>query len=363
MTRMTTTTMMMMTRKVLQVLFFCVLGCSTMAAVESFQLVSSQVSVLGKQPKLTTTTQLWLSDVPQDDTNNANNNSNNKKEESLKNKTTRKTTDERLERPRHNRNNSNNNDNNNNNFHWLPEPPQDHLTLAGDMASLFLYAFLDHFTSQVYLTSLLATSTSAAEAAKRLDPMLHASTPVWLDSTALSPHSVEQILFLDLESRVMPHFTSLLDSAGMASVSLASCWLLAGLIHQAFHFRNTLDCSTHRVIRVTGQTWLTACVLLVVLTSVSQHCWINIMMMTGQDYAAAAAAVAEVGGDTTTTTTTTTVSTLILMTEGRIITPLEEWFRVLSRADCDYIFNSLGVLLWWRFLLSFLLGGWNKNDE
>lgn len=316
--------MMMTTRKVLQVLF-CVLGCSTM--VESL-LVPSHVSMMGKQPKMTMTSQLWLSDVPQDDTK-----ANSNKKESPKNKTTEKTSEEWLELRRR-KNNNNNND-------WLPEPPQDHLTLAGDMASLFLYAFMDHFTSQVYMASLFATSTSAAEAAHRLDPMVQATTPVWLDALALGPQSVDHVLFLDLESRFMPHFTTLLDSAGMASVSLASCWLVAGLFHQAFHYRNTLDCSTHRVIRVTGQTWLTACFLLVLLTSASQHWIMNNMDMMEED---------------------TVVSTLVLMTEGRIISPVGDWFRVLSRADCDYIFNSLGVVLWWRFLLSFFLGGWNRRD-
>ena len=222
---------------------------------------------------------------------------------------------------------------------WLPEPPEDVLTLAGDVASLFLYAFMDHFLNDVFLQSVLASSTSAADAAKTLDPSGHdivlASTPVWLDPTAVGPHVSDQVLFWDLQSRVMPHFTPILSDAGVAGVTLASCWILAGLFHKAFHLRNTLDCSTERAITVAGQTWLSACVMLILLATVSHH-WFGTVNV--QD-----------------------VSTSVLMMEGRIMSPIEEYFSVLTKADSEYIFNSLGVLLTWRFLISFLLGGWSKK--
>lgn len=219
---------------------------------------------------------------------------------------------------------------------WWPQPPEDQLTLSGDILSLFLYSFTDHFLQSVYLDGILQSSTSAADAAKTLDPsgmdITVASTPVWLDPAALGPQVSDQVLFLDLQSRVTPHFTPVLDSAGLAGVSLVSCWLLAGYFHRAFHMRNTLDCPTERVIQVTGQTWITSSILMILMACASQHLW----------------------GDPMATQSFTMDGDVIAMN------PVQQFFSVLSHSDADYIFNSLGVLLTWRFLISFLLGGWRK---
>lgn len=221
---------------------------------------------------------------------------------------------------------------------WLPEPPEDQMTMAGDIGSLFLYSFMNHWALSLSM-SMLASSTSAADAAHSLDPtgtdIVVASTPVWLDPTALGPHVSDHLSLLDLQQKVMPHLTPVLSSAGIASVSLASCWIVAGLFHKAFHFRNTLDCSTERAVAVTGQTWVTASILMVILATTTQH-------MAG------ASDVQD-------------ISTGVLMMQGRTMSPIEEWFSVLTRSDAEYIFDSLGVLLVWRFLMSFLLGGWSKK--
>ena len=102
-----------------------------------------------------------------------------------------------------------------------------------------------------------------------------------------------------------------------------------------FYNVDVYGCSTERAIAVTGQTWVTASVLMILLATGSQHLSgeINVQDM----------------------------STSVLMMEGRVLSPIEEWFSVLSVSDADYIFNSLGVLLTWRFLISFLLGGMSKK--
>lgn len=245
-----------------------------------------------------------------------------------------------------NRNNNNNNDPNNkrkngDNKGWFqPEPPEDLITGAGDIASLFLYAFTDYFINNIVVNGILASSTSAADAAKALDPsgttVSLASTPVWLDVATAGPQVVDQVLFWDLQSRVTPHyFSPLLESPGTASVALASCWIVAGLIHKAFHFRNTLECSTQRAVFVAGQTWVTASALLLGVAILSGH------LGGGPD-------------------ATNAVSTAALVMEGRSLSPIEEWFSVLTRSDAEYIVNSLGTVLTWRFLISYLLGGWSK---
>ena len=226
-------------------------------------------------------------------------------------------------------------------YDWWPEPPEDQLTLGGDILSLFLYCFSDRLMQTVFLNGVLHSSTSAADAAKTLDPsgteITVSAPPVWLDPTALGPHVSDQVLFWDLQDRVTPHFTPILSSAGMASVALASCWLLAGCLHKAFHMRNTLDCPTERVMQVTGQAWITSSILMILLACASQH-WLGDPVMTD----AATQAFSFQQGD------------IINMN------PIQQWFSVLSINDFDFIVNSLGVLLIWRFLISYLVGGWSK---
>ncbi|CAB9502122.1 FR47-like protein [Seminavis robusta] len=289
----------------------------------SFVLPSSVVTTTSQSDSA-----VYLSDVPQDETEKSTSSSSQESPPQQRKQQQQKANDTWQHQQRQQRNWKQN---------WLPEPPEDQLTLAGDVASLFLYSFMDHFLNDVYLTSLLKSSDSAAEAAKSLDTT-SLPLPVWVDSTALGTQTVDHLLLTDLQSRVLPHFsTPLLASAGMASVSLASCWLLAGILHQAFHFRNTLDCPTDRAIAVTGQTWITSSIFLIALTCISQH-------MAG----GAAVDIQD-------------VSTSVLMTQGRVLTPIEEWLSVLTRTDIQYIVDSLGVLLTWRFMISFLLGGWSKK--
>jgi hypothetical protein len=220
---------------------------------------------------------------------------------------------------------------------WWPQPPEDALTLSGDILSLFVYSFSEFLLQSVYLNGVFESSTSAADAAKTLDPsgtdITVAATPVWVDPTALGPHMSDQILFWDLQERVTPHFTPMLSSVGTATVALASCWLLAGCLNKAFHMRNTLDCPTERVVQVTGQTWIISSMFMIIMACASQH-------LCGDP------AVAQ-----------------SFNLDGELIpdmNPIQAWFSVLNYADAEYIFNSLGVVLIWRFLISFLVGGWSK---
>ena len=281
-------------------------------------------------------TAVFLSDVPQDDSSttvSVQETKTGSKPPSQQSQPQQPSPNRELQLLTRRRNSSNNNNNDQYHRKWLPEPPEDILTLAGDVASLMLYAFTDHYLNHVVVSHILASSASAADAAKALDPsglsVTLASTPVWLDAGG-APQLQDQVLLWDLQSKVTPQWTPLLESAGGASVALASCWILAGLVHQAFHFRNTLDCSTHRAVAVTGQTWVTCALLLMGLACLTSHL----------DASA--------------------VSTSVLMGEGRILSPLEEGFRGLTRSDADYVVNSLGVVLTWRFLVSYLLGGWSK---
>lgn len=255
----------------------------------------------------------------------------------------------------------------------MPEPPEDLLTLAGDVASLFLYAFTDHYLNQVVLSSILSTSTSAAAAAKALDPSgttvaLAPSLPVWLDPATAGPHVSDQVLLWDLQSRVVPQFTPLLETAGGASVALASCWIVAGLLpwNKAFHFCNTLDCSTHRAVFITGKTWLASSALLIGLVCLSHHCLMSppVDVVDILDWSIVFGGSSGLGAahNLDAVSSSTHVASMVSLppSQPSLMTPLEQWFSVLTRSDAEYIVNSLGVVLTWRFLISLLTGGWSK---
>jgi len=251
---------------------------------------------------------------------------------------------------------------------WFPEPPEDGLTLAGDITSLFLYTFTDHYLNNLWIEDVFRdASVSAVDAAKTLDPsgfsIALSNTPVWLDTTAWSGSGdlENQVLLLDLQSRVTPHFTPLLSDVGVASVALASCWLLAGLVHKSFHFRNTLDCSTNRAVIVTGKTWLTASFLLIGMALLSHYIMLAAATATAVPLAAAV-------DDPVTASNTAQMTAMmqghksadLTMQAQAVVPAVEEWFNVLTKSDADFVVGSLSVVLMWRFLMSVLVGGWSK---
>jgi len=206
---------------------------------------------------------------------------------------------------------------------FLPPPPEDRLTMSGDVASLFLYSFLDHSVNEAYVEMI---TNEGLEATKSVDPFgdftsvggsaasssLGSGLPVWFDTvhTLVPPEQITQILNIPDVS-----YAPALQSAGASSVLLTTCWLLSGYITQAFRFDNTLDCSTHRMLTVTGKTWILCTALMVMLALTSD--WF--------------------------------VGTVC----GCLETPS---LHGLHKADADYIFDSLTVIVTWRTMISLLLG-------
>lgn len=159
---------------------------------------------------------------------------------------------------------------------------------------------------------------SGVDSAKNLDPLnefgFSGNIPVWFDhaNTLLQKDQLLKLLSI-------PHvnYAPVLQTAGMASIVLTSCWLVSGWLSGAFLFRNTIECHTTRMLYVTGKTWLMTAVSVVLLALAS---------------------------DT-------------LHAADIIHPPLGG----LTKADADYIFDSLTVLITWRFMVSSLLGGLSKK--
>lgn len=209
----------------------------------------------------------------------------------------------------------------------LPPPPEDQLTMSGDVFALFLYSFMDHSMNDLYKDIL---TNSGTDSARSLDPLNEFGTgthilPVWFDHvhTLLPP---DQLLTLLAIPNV--NYAPLLQTAGTASVALTTCWLLAGWWSGAFLLRNTLECHISRMLIVTGQTWLITTLVMCALAYGSDAALL--LLGEGSCHSGAClAAPAPLGG--------------------------------LTKADVDYIFDSLTVLITWRFMVSALFGGFTKK--
>lgn len=269
---------------------------------QAFTVISSSPSSVSSRTRIMTSRPLRMSDIPQDDNNN-NDDIVDKSKSFIRNA--------------------------------LPPAPEDQFTMIGDIASLFLYGLINHVVNSALVKDVIDNSPSAEVAAKTLDPngsyLVTGAVPVWVDTTIPSTttmESVDHIMRLGIQDKMMPTYAPVLSTMGTACVSLAVCWLLAGYINQAFCFRNTLDCNTHHVVKVAGKTWILSSIFMLILTCSSRYILEGSLSYV-DDYA--------------------TASGMLQMLLGTI-----------TFSDADFISNSLGVILTWRVMISYLLGGWRN---
>lgn len=201
----------------------------------------------------------------------------------------------------------------------LPPPPEDQVVLTGDLLSLFVYAFSDHFVAdlnaylagaapgQPYHAGAADLYAAATSAAGTTSDGIVLKAPVWLDVT----HGYrDHVLHVLLADQTVTQYSPVLQPAGLAACLLSAAWLVSGWLHRAFMFRNTLDCPADKALTVTARTWVTTCAVLL-------------------------AGVA--------------ASNAVLLNDS-------EWWHTFKKGDVDYILDSLTVLAFWRFLVSSMLG-------
>ena len=210
----------------------------------------------------------------------------------------------------------------------LPPPPEDKISLAGDVACLFLYSFLDHFVNKLYdkwmnspdtidfLSASAAIETSSAASSEYSSSLVTAdlvssSLPVWFDTSNSAPFGIIPLSSaLPLEHHIT--YAPAIETAGMASVMICSAWLVSGYFTGAFQFKNTLECSPSRAMLVTAKTWVFCSLIMLALA------WSS--------------------------------DTLV-----GYVNALHKSVGI-TRADAEYIFDSLSVLLIWRFILCSFFG-------
>jgi hypothetical protein len=139
------------------------------------------------------------------------------------------------------------------------------------------------------------------------------SLPVWFDGA----HINEFGHWLDAGSSSVAAYAPALANGGLAFVAMSTCWIISGYFSGAFLMKNTLECDAKNAMVVTGKTWTVMAILMVGLALASDAMW------------------------------------------GQLdeIHPLSDPARGgLTKADADFIFDSLSVLAFWRWTFNCLLG-------
>jgi hypothetical protein len=145
------------------------------------------------------------------------------------------------------------------------------------------------------------------------DPSNSPSLPVWFDVTHLNEFGH----WLVHSSSETASYAPAIASGGLAFVAMATCWIVSGYFSGAFMMKNTLECDAKNAILVTGKTWVVMALLMVALALGSDALWGQL----------------------------------------DVIHPLSAPARGgLTKADADYIFDSLSVLAFWRWMFNYLLG-------
>lgn len=210
----------------------------------------------------------------------------------------------------------------------LPPPPEDQLSMIGDIGCLFLYSFLDHFVNKLYdkwmnspdtidfLSASAAIESSSAASLEYSSNLISgglssSSLPVWFDAYSSAPFgTIPLSSALPLEHHIT--YAPAIEAAGMASVLMCCSWLVSGYFTGAFRYKNTVECTTDHAILVTAKTWIFSSLIMLGIAWLSDSAvgCVNCLHKS-------------VG---------------------------------ITKADADYIFDSLSVLLTWRYILSSFFG-------
>ncbi|KAL7528659.1 hypothetical protein ACHAXR_002556 [Thalassiosira sp. AJA248-18] len=196
----------------------------------------------------------------------------------------------------------------------LPPAPEDYIALSGDVLALFVYSYMDHTVNELYAETAAKMDVSDLVT---YDPNTAISLPVWFDVTHLQSFGSTWLAGGVVNT---DPYAPAIASSGLAFVAMATSWIVCGYFSGAFLHKNTLECrngDASPAMMVVLQTWVGMAFLMVLLALGSDALW-------GQLDAINALSAPARGG--------------------------------LTNADADFIFDSLTVLAFWRFMFNWLLG-------
>ena len=115
------------------------------------------------------------------------------------------------------------------------------------------------------------------------------------------------------------NYAPAISTPGMSFVLISSVWLFCGYFTGAFLYSSTLQCSAEKSVKVTSFTWFFTCAIMVAISLASQYIVGCVDVVKS---------FSDIG---------------------------------LTKADSDFLFDSLGVLLVWRYILNYMLGYDDSN--
>jgi len=219
-------------------------------------------------------------------------------------------------------------------------PPQDSIVLSGDILALLIYTYLDHYLNSLVLEAK-NTAITTASADVISNTLLH-SPPSSSISSSLSS------LITTTPSTDMVYlvpYAPAVAAPGMAFVILASCWVGCGVLSGAFQFSNTRDCDPTWAMIVTLRTWAGAAFLVVLIALLSDATVAGV-------FHRANIPMLDYGTYYSDELRHTVLRPYI---DGRV-GDASDPRGGLTRADADYIFDSLSVLAFWRLMYNWMLG-------
>ena len=195
----------------------------------------------------------------------------------------------------------------------LPPLPQDNVALSGDIIALFTYTYFDHFMNELFAEA--GAQLDVAELVT-YDPNTVKSgvqLPVWFDTSHLQTFGTNWLVNSHPEDVYAPAIAA----SGLAFVSIATCWIICGYFSGAFLHKKTLECDSGVAMLVTFQTWIAMAFFMVLLALGSDFMWGQLDI----------------------------INALSMPARGGLTVP-----------DADFIFDSLTVLAFWRFMWNRLFG-------
>lgn len=199
----------------------------------------------------------------------------------------------------------------------LPPAPEDYIVLGGDLLALFTYSFLDKAVTSMIISESQPSFTTP-------DSLL---IPVWSDvathnsgqaflSAVFTEQQMAQIGDTAATAAAMDisniQHAPCLDSFGLSSVLLVSCWLVSGYFNRAFAYENTISCEPRHALIVTSKTWIYSAAMVVGVAYWSSNCF------------------------------------------------CPNTVAGLSTADTEFIFDTFSILAIWRFMAAVVLGGFMR---
>ena len=222
-------------------------------------------------------------------------------------------------------------------------PPQDSIVLSGDILALLVYTYLDHYMNSLVLEAR-NTAITTASADVISNTLLHSSPSSSISSsissliaTTATPSTTDSMVSL------VSSYAPAVSAPGMAFVILSSCWVWCGILSGAFQYSNTRDCDPTWAMIVTLRTWAGMALLVVLIAylsdaAVAHHATTLPLLDYGTYYSDELRHVVlqpYINGHT-----------------GDASNPRGG----ITRADADYVFDSLSVLAFWRLMYNWMLG-------